>query len=159
MKHTALVQRLSVALVVVFLSVPWGQAAFAAKLVNTGTFGSTAIKGYDPVSYFIEGKPAKGSKTFTHQWNGAAWRFSSAGNRDLFAATPEKYAPQYGGWCAYAMAEGKKVKIDPRAWDIVDGKLYLNYSLSIQKKWLADRDQKIIKADAHWMKITADAKK
>lgn len=157
MKRTSLRQRLIIVLLATACLLVWGPAAIAGNLVNTGYFGSTAIKGYDAVAYFTEGKPVKGSKTFTHPWREATWRFSSAENRDRFAADPEKYAPQYGGWCAYAMAEGSKVKIDPKAWDIVENKLYLNYSLAIQKKWQAEREQRIRNADSHWMKIVSGA--
>ena len=85
-----------------------------------------AIRGYDPVAYFTQGKPVKGSREYTHQWNGATWRFASAQNRERFAAAPAKYAPQYGGYCAYGVASGYAVKIEPDAWSVVDGKLYLN---------------------------------
>ncbi len=125
----------------------------AADFVNTGFFGSTAIKGYDAVAYHTQSKPVEGSKEFTVEWNDATWRFSSAENRDLFKADPTKYAPQYGGWCAYAMAQGKKVNIDPEAWKIVDGKLYLNYSKKVQADWSKDIPGYVTKADAEWNKI------
>ena len=112
-----------------------------------------AIKGYDPVAYFIDGKPVAGSPQFTHSWNGAEWRFASAANRDKFAAEPEKYAPQYGGFCAYGLSQGYKVKIEPDAWRIVDGKLYLNYDKSVQQTWVKDVPGYIAKADANWPKL------
>jgi YHS domain-containing protein len=112
-----------------------------------------AIRGYDPVAYFTQGAPVKGSKEFTHRWNGATWRFASAENRDRFAAAPEKYAPQYGGYCAYGVASGYAVKIEPDAWSVVDGKLYLNYDRSVQKSWQSDVPGYIRKADAHWPKV------
>lgn len=157
MKRTALIPGLTIVLLAAVLALVWVPATTAGKLVNTGTFGTTAIKGYDPVSYFTEGKPVKGSKAFTHEYKGATWRFSSAEHRDLFAATPAKYEPQYGGWCAYAMADGKKVKIDPKAWQIYDGKLYLNYNIKIQNIWLSERAERIAAADAKWEKLVADA--
>ncbi|MEM6355700.1 MAG: YHS domain-containing (seleno)protein, partial [Pseudomonadota bacterium] len=80
------------------------------------SFLGTAIDGTDPVAYFTEGKPVEGSSDFTHEWNGATWRFSSAENRDLFAGDPEKYAPQYGGYCAWAVAQGYTASTDPEAW-------------------------------------------
>ncbi len=92
---------------------------------------SVAIKGYDAVAYFRQGAPVKGSPAFKQQWMGATWLFSSAEIRDLFAADPDKYAPRYGGYCAYAVSEGHTASIDPEAWKIVDGKLYLNYSKGI----------------------------
>ena len=116
---------------------------------------SGAIRGYDPVAYFTQSRPVKGSREFTHRWNGATWRFASAENRDRFAAEPEKYAPQYGGYCAYGVASGYAVKIEPDAWSVVDGKLYLNYDRSVQKSWQADVPGYIRKADANWPQVLA----
>jgi YHS domain-containing protein len=109
-----------------------------------------AIKGYDPVAYFKLSAPVKGSSHFAHQWMGATWQFSSAENRDLFAANPVQYAPQYGGYCAYAVSEGHTASIDPEAWKIVDGKLYLNYSKGVQKKWLGDITGRVQRGDKNW---------
>jgi YHS domain-containing protein len=109
-----------------------------------------AIKGYDVVAYFQQGQPSKGSAAFTHQWMGATWWFTSAENRDRFVASPERYAPQYGGYCAYAVSQGHTASIDPEAWKIVDGKLYLNYSKGVQKKWSEDVPGYIKKGDANW---------
>ena len=102
------------------------------------------------VAYFEESAAREGSKDFTHEWNGATWRFASAANRDAFAKEPERYAPQYGGYCAYAVAKGATADIDPQAWKIVDGKLYLNLSRSIQERWEQDIPGYIAKADANW---------
>jgi len=124
-----------------------------AKPVNTGFFNSTALKGYDTVAYFTLGKAVKGSKKLTYKWNGVDWKFSSQKNLELFKTSPEKYAPQYGGYCAYAMADGKKVAINPKAFDVKDGKLYLNYNKSIQKKWKNSVDNFIKDADSEWNKI------
>lgn len=120
------------------------------------TWRGVAIDGYDPVAYFTEQKPVKGSADYAHTWKGAEWRFSSAENRDLFAAEPEKYAPQYGGYCAYAVSQGKTAGIDPKAWSVVDGKLYLNYNAKIQKRWEGDRDAHIQAADGHWPTLLED---
>jgi YHS domain-containing protein len=109
-----------------------------------------AIAGYDPVAYFTQGKPVEGKGDFSAKWMGATWRFASAQNRDLFVAMPEKYAPKYGGYCAYAVANNITAKIDPTAWAIVEGKLYLNYSHEIQKTWEADREAYITAADKNW---------
>lgn len=109
-----------------------------------------AIRGYDPVAYFAGGGPVKGSPQFTHQWRGATWHFASAENRDKFAAAPEKYAPQYGGYCAYGVAHGYAPEIDPAAWSIVEGKLYLNYSLGVRERWNKDIPGYIRRADANW---------
>ena len=105
--------------------------AWAADPVYSDWLGK-AIKGYDPVAYFTEGKPVEGSSDFTAEFDGATWYFASAQNRDAFVADPDKYAPQYGGYCAYAVANGSTAKIDPEAWSVVDGKLYLNYSNPVQ---------------------------
>ena len=134
------------ALVLAFaLSVP----AMAAQAINTN--GSNfAIGGYDPVAYFTDGKAIRGAKAYTHEWGGKPWRFRSEENRDAFAAAPDKYAPAYGGYCAYGVAEGYKVRIDPRAFTIVDGRLYLNYSKGIKKRFDSDRPGYIARADANW---------
>ncbi len=127
---------------------------FAASLSHADTpvftTGEGAIRGYDPVAYFTESKAVKGSAEFTINWNGATWRFASAANRDAFADHPTRYAPQYGGHCAFAMSSGKLVQTDPEAWHIVDGKLYLNYSKRVQRRWLQDVPGYVAKADAQW---------
>ena len=125
-------------------------AAAAVAPVNQSFLSGTAVKGYDVVAYFEEGAPREGSKAFTHEWNGATWRFATAENRDAFSADPERFAPQYGGYCAYAVAKGATADIDPQAWKIVDGKLYLNLSPSIQARWEKDIPGYIAKADANW---------
>jgi YHS domain-containing protein len=129
--------------------------AVALSPVNRTTFGGVAIDGWDPVAYFTDGKPVEGSREFVHEWNGATWRFASAAHRDLFAQAPEKYAPQYGGYCAWAVSQGYTADIDPEAWKIQDGRLYLNYSLDVQKKWAADIPGNVAKGDANWPKLLA----
>jgi YHS domain-containing protein len=130
--------------------------AVAGGVVNSSFLGGVAIEGTDPVAYFAEGKAGEGSSDFEHEWMGATWRFVSAENRDRFAADPEKYAPQYGGYCAWAVSQGYTAKIDPEAWSIVDDKLYLNYSKDVQKQWSADVSGNITKGDANWPKIRTD---
>lgn len=130
--------------------------AGAVEPVNKSFFGGVAIDGYDPVAYFTESKPVEGSKDFSHEWQGATWRFASAEHRDLFAAEPEKYAPQYGGYCAWAVAQGKTADIDPEAWKIEDGKLYLNYSKKIQTRWEDAMTENIRAADENWPKLLDD---
>lgn len=112
-----------------------------------------AIRGYDPVAYFTLGRPVEGSPEYTLQWMGAVWYFSSAEQRDLFRANPEKYAPQYGGYCAYAVANGSTASIDPEAWQIVDGRLFLQYSRSILRRWQQDIPGYVAKADSNWPKV------
>lgn len=114
-----------------------------------------AIRGYDPVAYFTESKPVKGKAEFTHEHEGAVWRFASAANRDAFAAEPERFAPQYGGYCAWAVAQGYTASIDPDAWRIESGKLYLNYSKSVQRRWERDIPGNIAKGDTNWPGIKA----
>ena len=109
-----------------------------------------AIRGYDPVAYFSEGKPVEGLPEFSHEWNGAQWLFASADNLETFKQGPEQYAPQYGGYCAYAVANGYTAKTEPEAWTIVDDKLYLNYSLGVRKKWAKDIPGHIKKANDNW---------
>jgi YHS domain-containing protein len=128
----------------------------AEGVVNASSWTGTAIEGYDPVAYFEEGKPVEGDSDYTHDWMGATWYFASAANRDLFAADPEKYAPQYGGYCAWAVANGYTAKIDPQAWAVVDDKLYLNYSLDVQKQWQQDVPGNITKADGNWPGIRTE---
>jgi len=120
--------------------------------VNTDRSG-VALKGYDAVAYFKQNKPVKGLAQFSHSWMGATWRFLNAENRDLFAANPQQYAPQFGGYCAWAVSQGYTADIDPDAWKIVDGKLYLNYSKSVQKKWERDLATRIEQANKNWPKL------
>ena len=113
-----------------------------------------AIKGYDTVAYFKASKALKGNESFTFPWHGMTWHFSTKENRDLFAASPEKYAPQYDGYCAWAMTESRKAITDPEVWKIVDGKLYLNCSREAYEKWSRDIPGNIKKADMNWLKFS-----
>lgn len=117
--------------------------------VFTGLVEGIAVGGYDPVSYF-SGSPETGTSEFTTQYRGAIWRFANAENLEMFKADPERYAPAYGGYCAWAMAEGSLAKGDPHHWEIVGNRLYLNYDANIQSKWQADRPGFISKADGKW---------
>ncbi len=112
-----------------------------------------AIRGYDPVAYFVAGEPVKGDAAFSAEHLDATWHFASAENRDLFVADPERYVPAYGGWCAYGMAMGGKVPIDPSAWKIVDGTLYLNVNQKVQGWWEDDIPGFIAKADNNWTTV------
>ncbi|MDJ0837751.1 MAG: YHS domain-containing (seleno)protein [Acidobacteriota bacterium] len=127
-------------------------AVFAGKPAVFQKKGK-AIRGYDTVAYHLQNRPVEGKDAHTHQWNGATWYFASRANLNSFKADPEKYAPQYGGYCAYAVAKGSTAKTEPDAWKIVDGKLYLNYDRGIQKKWEKDITGYIEKADANWPKV------
>jgi len=113
----------------------------------------TALKGYDPVAYFRAGGPMKGSPQFTYFWIGANWQFSSGDNRDEFIKQPEKYAPQFGGYCAWAVSNNYTADADPEAWRIIDGKLYVNYNKDVQKKWEQDVLKRIDAASQNWPKL------
>jgi hypothetical protein len=110
-----------------------------------------AINGYDPVAYYKDGKPAKGSSKYEFEWKDSKWRFASAESRDIFRANPEDYAPRYGGYCAWAVSQGYTAAVDPKnAWKIVKGKLYFNYNVEIKEKWEKDIPGNIKKADGNW---------
>lgn len=112
-----------------------------------------AIDGTDAVAYFKLGKPVAGSPKHTHKWMGATWRFSTEDNHAAFAANPVAYAPQYGGYCAYAVSEGYTASTVPDAWKIVNGKLYLNYSRSIQRRWDRNYSERISAGNANWPNV------
>ena len=126
------------------------QNAAAVDPTFTALFSSQAIRGYDTVAYFTEGKPVKGDEKFITEYNQAEWLFSSKENLELFLNNPEKYLPQYGGYCAYAVSQNTTASIKPELFTIHKGKLYLNYSESINRKWLADKQAYILAADQNW---------
>jgi len=129
----------------------WCSTAAAGEApVYTPFFNQVAVSGYDPVAYFTEQKPVKGDPQFKTTYQGAQWHFSSAENRDRFLSDPEKYAPQYGGYCAWAVSQGNTASADPQRWKIVGGKLYLNYDADVQKKWEAGMSAFIKTADQNW---------
>ncbi len=128
----------------------------AVDPVNTGRFSNVAIQGYDPVAYFEDSAAVPGKKDITHEWNGAVWQFASTAHRDLFAADPEKYAPQYGGYCAYAASKGKIANGDAEAWTVWEGKLYLNYSKKVRERWSTDIPGNVAKADTNWPRLLAE---
>ena len=109
-----------------------------------------AIHGYDPVSYFDENKPVIGNAMNSLEWNGATWAFATNDNLQKFKLNPEKYAPQYGGYCAFGASKGYLAETDPHAFTVVDGKLYLNYSLDVRTEWMKDIKERIRKADNNW---------
>ena len=116
-------------------------------------FWGLALRGHDPVAYFTEGRPVEGSSDHAAEWNGAEWRFVSAENRAKFLENPDKYAPQFGGYCAWAVSRGYTASTDPEAWEIVGDKLYLNYSLSVRDQWRQDRAGNIAKGERNWPKV------
>ena len=125
------------------------QAGAALAQDNVEASG-LALQGYDPVAYFTEHKPVRGNPELTASHAGAIYRFASPAHREAFLAAPAKYAPQYGGYCAYGVAGGYKAPIEPEAWSVVEGKLYLNYSQSVRRRWVSDIPGYVRKADANW---------
>jgi hypothetical protein len=109
-----------------------------------------AIRGYDPVAYFTEGKPIKGDPGISTAWKDATWHFASTENLAAFTADPDKYVPAYGGYCAYAVANGYTATTEPDAWSVVDGRLFLNYSKRVKQRWEKDIEGYGTKADANW---------
>lgn len=138
------------------LTVP-AVAAFAPKAMamtaQVYTEGGIAIDGSDAVAYFDGNGPVAGDPAITHEYMGATWQFSSEANRDAFAANPEAYAPQYGGYCAYAVSQGYTASTVPEAWSIVDGKLYLNFSTGVRRRWERDIPGHIAAANANWPSV------
>jgi YHS domain-containing protein len=128
-------------------------SAFAGKAdVFTGIVDGVAVGGYDAVSYFT-GTPLEGKSDIKTDWNGAEWRFANAGNKAAFIADPEKYAPQYGGYCAFAVSKGATAKGDPQAWTVVNDKLYLNFSQGVREQWRSDIPGNVAAANGNWPKV------
>jgi hypothetical protein len=137
--------------VVGFVALPRGSQAQTVAPVNAED--GVAIRGVDPVGYFTDGRVVQGDPAIATDWMGARWLFASEEHRAMFVANPAALAPQYGGYCAWAVAEGYTAPVDPEAWKIVDGKLYLNYSAKIQRKWQRDVPGNISRADVNWPKL------
>jgi YHS domain-containing protein len=147
-KRYYLMKKLLLTLILVFHAM--SAMAMQEDPIETGFFNNKAIYGFDTVAYFSQNKAVKGKDEITSKWRGAIWYFSTQENKRLFESNPEQYAPQYGGYCAYAMAQGKFVGIDEDAFSIIEGKLYLNYSKSVQEDWLATVDKFIQQADTQY---------
>ena len=124
-------------------------AGYAQDIQFYNTKGN-AINGYDPVDYFLQNKAVEGTDSYSTDWSGSKWKFISQANLDSFKIAPEKYAPQYGGYCAYGCSENHKAPTDPNEFTIVGNKLYLNYSLKVKEFWLKDTTGKIKAADGYW---------
>ncbi len=136
--------------VVVVLCVALTAAAQQSEVFVTK---GMAIKGYDPVAFFTESKAVKGSEALAYKWKDASWLFSTAGNLDAFKERPEKYAPQYGGYCAYGTAGNHKAPTETDTWTVVNDKLYFNYNANVKKEWMKQQDALIEKADANWVSL------
>ena len=141
--------------VVVAIGIVVGIGAFGLRRaegvepVNRSSDG-LALRGYDAVAYFREGAAVVGRAEFAHEWNGARWLFKSGENRDAFSREPEAYAPQYGGYCSYAVAHGYTADADPQAWKVVGGKLYLNYNADVRRLWEQDIPGFLQKGETNW---------
>jgi len=131
-------------------------AVTASAQVNDNG-GSAAIGGYDTVAYFTDHAAVRGAAEHAFDWHGGHWLFASEEHRALFAAHPDHYAPAYGGYCAFAAADGRLVHVDPQAWHVEGGRLFLNYSLDIRRQWLADRVHFIQEADRRWPELSRTA--
>ena len=138
-----------VASMAIVLLVPMSMAGSSPNPVNVGS-DKVAIKGYDTVAYFTNGQPTRGSSEFVFTWNGARWQFASAAHRDMFAANPERYAPQFGQFCSMGLALGKRAIADPEVWKIVDDKLYLYFSRGARDKFQQDAPKNLKEAEANW---------
>lgn len=140
-------------LILVLTVLVFSTASVMAGSVNVDSSG-LAIKGFDPVAYFSDNKALKGNQKFRHKFGGAVYQFASQKNLDLFSKNPGKYTPQYGGYCAYGVAQGYKVKIEPEQFSVVKGKLYLNYNAGVQRSWKKDVSGYVSKANSNWTKIS-----
>jgi len=126
--------------------------AYAADPIYTSFRNNLAVDGYDVVSFHM-GNPIKGKRKISANWNGAQWRFATVANKETFLESPEQYAPAYGGYCAWALANNKLAKGSPKYWKIIDGQLYLNFNKKIQTRWEKDTEGFIQKAEEYWPKI------
>jgi YHS domain-containing protein len=141
-----------------FLGLLGACAALGANAGEVNEAGGLAIKGYDPVAYFREGVPAKGLADLRLPYKGVTYLFKTPANRDAFRATPDKFLPEYGGFCAYGVANGYKADIDPAAFTLVGGKLYLNYNAQVKADWQKDTMGHIRRADDRWPQVRPQAK-
>jgi len=157
MIKSRLVQTLAAAALVAVAAVAGAGSARADDSVNTGYFGGVAIMGYDTVAYFTDGKAVKGSEEFTYDWLGTPWHFASKKHQEMFMSEPVKYAPQYGGYCAgEVVGGGVTINVDPEAFKIIDGKLYLIYDVDNADDFAAHAAENIPKADANWPQVAAN---
>ena len=132
-------------------------AWFTASPLVAGEYfevDGVALRGYDPVAYFVEGQPVKGLTVHSYRYRNSLFLFSTAENQKKFAADPAKYAPQFGGFCALGTANGYKVKTDPDAFKVVGGKLYLNYNRKVLELWTLDEPGYIKRANANWPEVS-----
>lgn len=145
---------LVVPLFLVVVGSAWGQAP---EPFNTKD--GVAIEGYDPVAYFTDEKPVRGDTAHVHEWQNVRWLFASAEHKALFVENPEAYAPQFGGYCAWAASRNYTADTDPEAWTVDDGKLYLNYNKQVQRDWSKEQAENIQKGHANWPGLRAGLQK
>ncbi|HZY81590.1 MAG TPA: YHS domain-containing (seleno)protein [Cyclobacteriaceae bacterium] len=132
-------------------------AAYAQAQSRYFNTDGVAIRGYDPVAYFTENKPVEGSKNFSYKWDATEWHFKDQKNLEAFKANPQKYAPQFGGWCAYGVSEDHKSPTEADAFTVVNDKLYLNYNTKVKELWSKDRDERIRKAETNWVGLQQES--
>jgi YHS domain-containing protein len=158
-KENLTLRALLAVLVPIFLLCGGAEAAVAREPLPPviDPLTGVAIGGYDPVAYFTEGAPVRGSSAFEHRWAGVSWYFASAANRDVFAGHPEIYAPQFGGHCAMALARGYLSDGDGRLFALRELKLYLFYSAANREAFLASDNAAIAEAEGRWRAINGEA--
>jgi len=142
-----------IAFIVISLTTLLSANSHAESRISTAFFSDVAVSGYDTVAYFTEHKAVKGDSDFSAEYQDATWHFSSQQNLELFQANPAQYAPQFGGYCAWAVSRGYTAESDPLAWKIIDTKLYLNFDFEVQAMWLKEAKQRIIKANKNWPEV------
>ncbi|RBP51453.1 YHS domain-containing (seleno)protein [Arenicella xantha] len=152
MKHIRLMHIIQRSLLILAVTLQ-ASHVIAAQPIYSGGKERAAIRGYDSVAYFTQNKPVKGSTDFSYEYQGATWLFASEQNLEVFKQNPEQYMPQYGGYCAYAVSRGTTASIKPEYFQIYQGKLYLNYSKSVAKRWRKDKDKYIQEANKHWPQV------
>ena len=157
-QNTAKVKILGFILFAAVALIAAGCSGLGGKTAQVNQDGrGLALEGYDAVAYFKENLPREGKPEFTTDYNDAKWQFASKENLDAFTKEPAKYAPQYGGYCAWAVGHNYTAKGDPQAWKIVDGKLYLNYNKDVQAKWAEDIPKYITDGDQNWQNLAGKA--
>lgn len=151
MKYTVrLISALFAVVMVAACAATLGKVSQTKSVESLNLRRGVALQGYDSVSYFAEGVPAVGDPAISYQWQGATWLFSTPAHREAFVSDPGRYAPQYGGYCAFAVSRGTTADADPSQWAIVDGKLYVNNNAFAKKLWDQDRPANIEAGDANW---------
>jgi YHS domain-containing protein len=137
-------------IVAVFAGLADSAGSSESPVAAVNASDDVGLKGYDPVAYFTDEQPIRGTPHYSFQWKGVTYRFASAGNLQRFKADPNKYLPQYGGYCAYAMSINRIADISPTEWTIFGGKLYLNNNFISQTLWSLDKSGRVKSGDRNW---------